>query len=314
MNAGWLLQRAIGAIVVLLGATILLFLLTLLIPGNPAQVLLGPRASPQAIADFSRAMGLDRPVWMRLLIFLGHVVRGDFGTDVVSGRRILAMVLDVLPFTLTLTAAAMAIAILAGFPLGCLAAFRPNGLVDRGIALGSVGFIAIPNFVMAILLLLCFSTWLHWLPVLGTGPSGDLGGSLLRLILPAFSLALSWIGYIARMLRASLLDVLAELHIRTARAFGIRERLILSRYALRLGAIPVVALLGLGVGQMLGGAIFAEIVFARPGIGTLMFDAISDRDFPVVQAAVLAVVLLFTLANFLAELLQARLDPRTRAL
>ncbi len=297
----------------LLGATILLFALTLFIPGNPAQVLLGPRASPEAIAAFTRAMGLDRPVWTRLLIFLGHVVRGDFGTDVVSGRPIFRMVLEVLPDTLALTFAAIGLAIAAGVPLGCLAAFRPGGIADRATALLAVSLIAIPQFVVAILLLLVFSTWLHWLPVLGTGTHPSLGGDLLRLILPALSLALGWVGYIARLLRASLLDVLGQAYIRTARAYGISELRIVGRHALRLASLPVVALLGVGVGQLLGGAIFAEIVFARPGIGTLMFDAISDRDFPVVQAAVLVVVALFTLANLLADAIQARLDPRVAA-
>jgi peptide/nickel transport system permease protein len=306
----FLLDRLLTTILVLLGATLLLFALTLFIPGNPAQVLLGPRASPDAIAQFTRAMGLDRPVWMRLLIFLGHVLRGDFGTDVVSGRPILRMVLEVLPFTLVLTVAAMVLAILIGVPLGCIAAFRPGGIADRLIALLSIGFIAIPNFVIAIVLLLVFSTWLHWLPVLGTGGSGNIFDAGLRLILPACSLALSWVGYIARLLRASLLEVLAEPHIRTARAYGISEREILGRYALRLASLPIVALLGVGVGQMLGGAIFAEIVFARPGIGTLMFDAIGNRNFPVVQAAVLVVVALFVLANLAADALQSRLDPR----
>jgi peptide/nickel transport system permease protein len=306
--ARFLLDRIATTILVLLGATILLFALTLFIPGNPAQVLLGPRATPQDIAQFTQAMGLDRPVWERLLIFLGHVARGDFGTDVVSGRPILAMVLDVLPYTLVLTIASIGLAVLIGVPLGCVAAFRPGGVVDRVIGLGAVGFIAIPNFVIAIVLLLVFSTWLHWLPVLGVGRSGGLVSA--RLILPACSLALPWVGYIARLLRASLLEVLAEQHVRTARAYGVGERRILGRYALRLASLPLVALLGVGVGQMLGGAIFAEIVFARPGIGTLMFDAIGNRNFPVVQAAVLIVVALFVLANLLADALQARLDPR----
>ena len=308
----FLLDRLISTIMVLLGATVLVFALTLFIPGNPAQVLLGPRATPQAIVEFTRSMGLDRPVWERLLIFLAHLARGDFGTDVVSGRRILAMVLDVLPYTLVLTLTAVGLAMLLGVPLGCVAALRAGGAADRVIALCSVGFIAIPNFVIAILLLLIFSTWLHLLPVLGTGRAGGLLDSGFRLILPALSLALSWIGYIARLLRASLLDVLAEQHVRTARAYGVAEARIIGRYALRVAAQPVVALLGLGVGQLLGGAIFAEIVFARPGIGTLMLDAISNRDFPVVQAGVLVVVALFVAANLLADLLQARLDPRIR--
>jgi len=157
---------------------------------------------------------------------------------------------------------------------------------------------------------LIFSVWLHWLPVLGVGRDGGWGDAVLRLILPALSLALGWIGYIARLLRASLLEVLGEAHIRTARAYGVPERRIVYRNALKLAAIPTVAILGLGVGRLLGGAIFAEIVFARPGLGTLVYDAIAVRNYPVVQAAVLVVVGVFTVTNLLTDLSYLWLDPR----
>jgi peptide/nickel transport system permease protein len=310
-RTAFLLARVARLVLVLLGATVLLFGLTLLIPGNPAQVLLGPRASAATIAAFTHEMGLDRPAWQRLLIFLDHVLHGNFGTDVVSGRPIFRMVMDVVPFTIALAGSGILIAIVLGVPIGCLSAARPGGLLDRLTAALSVGFIAIPNFVVALFLLIAFSVWLKWLPVLGTGPSG--GSTLLRLILPAASLAIGWIGYIARLLRASLLDVLSEPHVRTLRAYGLQEPLIIGRFALRLASLPLVALLGLGVGQLLGGAIFAEIVFARPGIGTLIFDSIGSRDYPVVQAAVLVTVFLFTITNLFMEALQSWLDPRTAA-
>lgn len=303
-------QRLVGTALVLLGAVALLFALTLFISGNPAQVLLGPRATPQAIEAFTAAMGLDRPVAERFVIFVWNVLRGDLGTDVVSGRPILTLVLEVLPYTLTLTAAAMGLAVLVGVPAGCAAAVRPGGWVDRATALVGIGFIAIPNFVVAILLLLVFSIWLQWLPVLGVAREGGLWDQAVRLVLPAVSLALGWVGYIARLLRASLLDVLGEPHIRTLRAYGVAERTVVYKYALKPAAIPTVAVLGVGIGQMLGGAIFAEIVFARPGIGTLAFDAINSRNYPVVQACVLVVVALFTLTNLAVDLIYAWLDPR----
>jgi peptide/nickel transport system permease protein len=303
-------SRIVTTLLVLVCATILLFSLTLFIPGNPAEVLLGPRATPEAIQAYSHAMGLDRPLLERLFIFLGNVLRGDLGQDVISGRPVLDLVLEVFPYTLTLTLASIGLAILLGVPLGCYAATHPGSVLDQIGAVTSVAFIAMPNFVVAVFLVLIFSVWLHWLPVLGVGRDGGWGDAFLRLILPALSLALSWIGYIARLLRASLLEVLGEAHIRTARAYGVPERRIVYRNALKLAAIPTVAILGLGVGRLLGGAIFAEIVFARPGLGTLVYDAIAVRNYPVVQAAVLVVVGVFTVTNLLTDLTYLWLDPR----
>jgi peptide/nickel transport system permease protein len=303
-------SRLVTTVLVLVCATVLLFSLTLFIPGNPAEVLLGPRATPEAVAAYSHIMGLDRPLLERLAIFLGNVLKGDLGRDVISGRPVLDLVLEVFPYTLTLTLSAIGLAVVLGVPLGCYAATHPGSVLDQVAAVVSVGFIALPNFVVAVFLVLIFSVWLHWLPVLGVGRGGGWGDAFLRLILPALSLALSWIGYIARLLRASLLEVLGEAHIRTARAYGVPERRIVYRNALKLAAIPTVAILGLGVGRLLGGAIFAEIVFARPGLGTLVYDAIAVRNYPVVQAAVLVVVGVFTVTNLVTDLSYLWLDPR----
>ncbi len=304
-----LAARLGSTVTVLFGAIALLFVLTLFIPGNPAQVLLGPRATPDAVAEFSHAMGLDQPVWTRFALYLGRIVRGDLGTDIVSGRRVLDMVLEVLPYTVRLTAAAMGLALLLGVPLGCYAATHAGSRADGALAFLSVSFIAIPNFVVAIVLLLVFSTWLNWLPVLGQGD----GDSAARLVLPAVSLALGWIGYIARLLRTSLLETLGADHIRTLRGYGVRPWVVVGKYALKLACIPLAAVLGLGIGRLLGGAIFTEIVFARPGLGTLVFDAIGSRNYPVVQASVLVAVFLFTLANLAVDVLLGWLDPRAGA-
>lgn len=305
-------SRLITAALVLFGAVVLLFSLTLFVPGDPARVLLGPRASPEAIAELSARMGLDLPLWQQLVRFLGNVLRGDLGIDILSGRPILTMVLEVLPYTVTLTFSAIGLAVLIGVPLGCYAATHPGTLGDRIAAIASVSFIAMPNFVVAIYLVLIFSIWLDWLPVLGASRSGDFLDQLARLVLPAVSLALGWIGYIARLVRSSLLEVLSENFIRTARAYGVSETRIVYKYALKNAAIPTVAVLGLGVGRLLGGAIFAEIIFARPGIGTLIYTAISTRNYPVVQAGVLVVVFLFALTNLLVDLSYSWLDPRIR--
>jgi peptide/nickel transport system permease protein len=309
-TARYIASRVLTTALVLLGATVLLFTLTLFIRGNLAQVLLGPRATPEAVAAFTHLMGLDRPVAERLLIFLGNLLRGDLGRDIVSGRPILDLVLEVFPYTLSLTVAAIGIAVLVGVPLGCYSATHPGSRLDQAAAILSVGFIAIPNFVVAIFLLLIFSIGLGWLPVMGGGARTSLGDEAMRLILPALALAVGWIGYIARLLRASLLEVLGEPHVRTARSFGVPEWRIVYKYALKLAAIPTVAILGLGIGRLLGGAIFVEIIFARPGIGTLVYDAISIRNYPVVQASVLVVVAVFTLTNLAVDLIYAWLDPR----
>lgn len=295
---------------VLLGAMLLLFSLTLFVPGNPARTLLGPRANEAAVQALTERMGLDRPVHVQLYRFVSNVAQGDLGTDAISGRPILAMVLDVLPYTLSLTFSAIGLAVLIGIPLGSYSATHVNSLGDRIAAILSVSFIAMPSFVVAIYLLLIFSIWLDWLPVLGTSSSGDILDRLARLVLPALSLALGWIGYIARLVRSSLLEVLGEPFIRTSRAYGISERKIVYKYALKNAAIPTVAVLGLGVGRLLGGAIFAEIIFARPGIGTLVYTAINTRNYPVVQAGVLVVVFLFVVTNLFVDLSYSWLDPR----
>jgi peptide/nickel transport system permease protein len=306
------LNRLGTTLLVLIAAMALLFALTLIIPGNPAEAILGPRATPEAIAAITRQMGLDRPVWERLWRFAALLLSGDFGPDIISGRPIGAMILDVLPFTLALTLAAIGLALAIGVPAGIRAALHPGGLGDRLLALGSVSFVALPNFVVAIGLLMVFSLWFDWLPVDGAGVPGDLGDEARHLVLPALAVALGWIGYLARLVRSAMLDVLARPYIRTARAFGVGGWRLVYLHALRNAVLPVLAVLGVGIGQMLGGAVFAEIIFARPGMGSLIFNAINDRDYPVVQACVFVIVLLFVATNLAVDTLFLWLDPRLR--
>jgi peptide/nickel transport system permease protein len=309
---GYVLSRAFTTLIIVVGAIALLFSLTLLVPGNPAEILLGPRATPEIVREFAERMGLDLPIYLRLLKFFGQVLQGDLGIDIISKRPIATMVWEVMPYTVTLTFAAIGLAVAIGVPLGCYAATHPNTWGDQVLAVASVAFIAIPNFVIAVFLLLIFSIWLDWLPVLGTGRPGDIGDQLARLVLPTVSLALGWIGYIARLMRSSLLEVMGEPFIRTSRAFGISERLIVYKYALKNACVPTLAILGLGIGRLLGGAIFAEIIFARPGLGKLIYDAIGTRNYPIVQGGVLIVVLLFVLTNLIVDLVYAWIDPRIR--
>ncbi len=305
------LVRVATIVLTILSAMALLFLLTTLVPGDPATALLGPEASPAAAQQFRVEMGLDKPFLSRIGIFFGRLLMGNLGTDVLSGRPVLGVVLAAVPPTLALTAAAIGLSVLVSVPLGVVAALRPGSLLDHGLAGLSVTLIAIPGFVVAIGLLLVFSVWLDWLPVLGAG-DGSFGDTARRLILPAVALAVGWIGFLARLVRTSMLEVLGQPYIRTARAYGLPARQVVYKYALKNALVPALAVLGLGVGRLLGGAVLIEIVFARPGLGRLMLDAINARNFPVLQGAVLMVVTLFVLANQVADMALGAIDPRTR--
>jgi len=311
-TARYLASRLVTSALIILGAMLLLFALSALVPGDPAVTLLGPQATPEFARQFIREMGLDRPLHERLWLFLTNVLTGNLGTDVLSGRPVAGMVLSVMPYTFVLTFGAIGLAVLLGVPLGVFAATHRGSVADNVLAFISVAFIAVPSFVVAILLLLVFSIWLNWLPVLGAGNADYLWDQARRLILPMVALAVGWVGFIARLVRSSMLEVLAEPHIRTMRAYGVSERLLTYKYALKNACIPTIALLGMGIGRLLGGAVLVEIVFARPGLGRLIYDALSVRNFPVVQGAVLVVVVLFVVVNLLVDLSYSAIDPRMR--
>jgi peptide/nickel transport system permease protein len=308
-----LILKLTAAAVAVVGAVLLLLSLTLLIPGDPATMLLGPRATPETVAALKAEMGLDLPLPTRLAQFLGRAATGDLGVDIFSGRPVATMVMEALPNTILLAVSAIVLAILFGIPLGTIAALKPDGIADQAIAFLSVGFVSAPSFVNSIFLLLVFALWLNWFPVLGAGNAGDPLDQLWHVVLPAVALAVGWIGYIARLLRSSLLEVLNEPYVRTMRAYGLPEAVIVLKYALKPACIPTLAILGIGVGELLGGAVFAEVIFNRPGLGSLIYGAIAVRNYPVVQGGVLVVVLLFVATNFLVDLSYLWIDPRARA-
>lgn len=308
----YLASRLITTLLVVLGAMLLLVSLSAIVPGDAASVLLGPQASPEVSRRFIADMGLDQPIHVRYLRFIAKVLTGDLGSDIVSGRSVASMIAAVMPYTLVLTFSAIGLAVLTGIPLGIYAATHRGSAMDNLLAFVSVAFIAVPGFVLAIFLLLVFAVWLDWLPVLGASRTGEFWDELKRMILPALALALTWIGFIARLVRTSMLEVMGEHYIRTSRAYGLSERLITYKYALKNACIPTITILGLGIGRLLGSAVLIEIVFARPGMGRLIYGAISDRNYPVVQGAVLVVVLLFVLVNLLVDLSYSAIDPRIR--
>ncbi|TSD84769.1 ABC transporter permease [Mycobacterium sp. KBS0706] len=307
------LQRLGLALLICVLALTILFCAVYVIPGDPASIALGPRASDAMKAALRARMGLDQPLVLQVLYFFGNTLRGDLGVDVMSNRSVATIVMEALPHTLALALAGLGWAVVLGIPLGCLSAVRRGTLVDRLVGVVSVATISMPSFVVAIYGLLIFAVALQWLPAIGAGNAGDPGDQLLHLILPAFAVGLGWVGYLARLVRASMLEVMGENHIRTARAFGLRERTIVYRYALRIAILPTVTLIGIGIGSLLSSAVFAEVVFNRPGIGSLVFGAAQTRNYPVVMGAVLVTVFLFALFNLLADLLVALLDARVRA-
>jgi peptide/nickel transport system permease protein len=284
----------------------------MLIPGDPATVLLGSRATPETVAALNAQMGLNLPLPERLLQFIAQALTGNLGKDVLSGRSVSLMVLEALPNTALLAFTSIFLAILVGVPLGAVSALHPRGLFDQVIAFISVGFVSAPSFVSSIFLLLVFALWLNWFPVLGAGDVGDPLDQLWHVVLPAVALAVTWVGYIARLLRSSLLEVLNEPYVRTMRAYGVPETVVVMKYALKPACIPTLAILGMGVGELLGGAVFAEVIFNRPVLGSLIYGAIELRNYPVVQGGVVVVVLLFVLANLLVDLSYAWIDPRIR--
>ncbi len=294
-------------------AVTMLFCMIHLVPGDPARILLGPRATPELIASMSARMGLDSPFPVQILRFFGNLFTGDLGMDVITNRPVADIVFNQLPYTLWLIFSAITFAILIGISLGCYSALHRNTLVDRITGILSVACITAPAFVVALYSLLIFAVTLHWFPAVGAGEKGDFWDQVAHLVLPAFAIGLSWIGYLARLVRASMLEVMGENHIRTARAYGLPERIVVYRYALKLAVLPTVTVIGVGMGFLLSAALLTEIVFARPGIGKLIFDSITTRNYPVVMGSVLISTILFVVSTTLSDLINAWLDPRIRA-
>ena len=310
---GWYLLKRLGlSVIIVFLAIAALFIMLHSIPGDPVSIALGPRATPEVQAAYAEKMHLDKPLLYQFLIFVGNVLRGDLGTDVFTGASVSEMLIDQLPYTLTLAVAALGWAIVVGIPLGCLSAIWPNSLIDRVTGVLSVGTIAVPAFLMSIWAILIFAITLRWLPVLGAGDEGDLVDQARHLILPAFAVGLGWVGYLARMVRASMLEVMGENYIRSARAFGLPSRWVVFRYAPPVAVLPTITLIGVGFGGLLSGAVFAEIIFSRPGIGRIIYDMVQARNFPVVQGAVLITIALYVIVTLLADLIVSWLDPRVR--
>jgi ABC-type dipeptide/oligopeptide/nickel transport system permease component len=300
----YVLGRVVQAAVALLGVMGVAFLLVSL-SGDPAFILLSPEAADEQRAAFRRIYGLDQPLPVQYVRYVAHVARGDFGTSFAFERPAITVVLERAPATLELTAAAIALGIGFGVPAGIVAAVRAGALADRAVMAVVLLGQSVPTFWLGLLMIRLFAVNLHWLPVSGRG-------TWLQLVMPAVALALYLAALLARITRSEMLETLAQDYVRTARAKGLSEWAVTIGHALKNALLPIVTLIGLQIGALLGGAVITETVFAWPGVGTLVFDAILRKDYPVVLAAVQLVAAAFIAINMSLDLLYGYLDPRLR--
>ena len=311
--AAFILRRLIQAIPVIFFSTFLVFMVIHLIPGDAAAVLAGPNATPQALAAIRADMGLDQPLPVQYAVWISHVLQGDLGKSTLSGQPIVKLLQARAPATLELTLAAMAMSIVIAIPVGILSATHVRGRLEWFISTVQSLWLSIPPFWAGILAIIFFSLVLHWLPPGGRVADGNnIGDSIKSLILPATTLALFLAAGLSRFVKFNLLEVFFDDYVRTARAKGLGPTAVVYRHALRNAMLPVVTILGVQFASLLGGAIITESVFSWPGVGGMMLDGISNRDYAVVQGGLLLLVMLFIVINLLVDLTYALLDPRLR--
>ncbi|MCC7104414.1 MAG: ABC transporter permease [Chloroflexi bacterium] len=298
----------------LFGVAVTVFLIIHLTPGDPAVLILGQDATPEALAALRSQLGTDRPLPVQFVGWFGHVLQGDLGHSIWLQRPVLPEVLDRLQATALLAAVALSVSTAVGVLLGIVAAIREHSIVDRLAMLLALVGVSAPSFWIGIMLIVLFSLTLRWLPPTGMLPpgGGDLSDLARHLILPTLTLAAPSMAIVARLTRASMLEVVRQDYIRTAAAKGLRERVIVWRHALKNALIPVVTVIGVQIGTLLGGAVVVETVFAWPGLGSLIVKGVLTRDFPLVQGAVLVLAVNFAIVNLLADLALGFLDPRIR--
>jgi peptide/nickel transport system permease protein len=296
-------RRLLLAVPVLLGVLFVVMLTIELIPGDAVALMLGEHATKEAVARLRDFLGLDKPLLVRYVQYLGKLATGDLGRSIQQNRPVVDELAEAWPATVELTAAALVLAALVGVAAGIVSAVWPNSVFDALARLGSLFGLSMPVFWIGLVLIVTFSFWLPWFPVGGTG-------SLSHLVLPAVTLALPSIAMIARMTRSSVLEVLREDYVRTARAKGVGEQWVVTKHALRNAFIPILTLVGLQAGQLLGGAVLTETVFSWPGLGRLMVKAIFARDYVLLQGAVLIFALAFVVINLAVDLAYGALDPR----
>jgi len=297
--------RLVTLVPVLIGVSIAVFLMLHLTPGDPARMVAGMDATPEQVDRVRHLLGLDQPLYRQYFGYVGRLLQGDMGRSIITHDRVIDDLWPRYQATVELTVAAMAVSVGVGLFIGIASAVRQYSVLDNALSVVALVGISIPAYWLGLMLIVAFSLRLRWFPVAGMG-------GLAHLVLPAVTLGAFAMAIVARMTRASMLDVLGQDYIQTVRAKGVREGRLLIRHALKNALIPILTVIGLQAGQLLGGAVLTESVFAWPGIGRFMVDAIQARDFPIVQGGVLLTALTFVLINLLVDLLYSAVDPRIK--
>jgi ABC-type dipeptide/oligopeptide/nickel transport system permease component len=308
---GYLLKRLLLAIPTLFIMLTAIFVLVRLVPGDPASVILGDQATAVSLAALRSKLGLDQPVSVQYLAFIGRVLSGDLGQSLSSGRSVVHEVLLVLPSTIELTVIAIAIGLLAGLPLGVAAALDQNGWFDYLSRIVSLVGLSFPAFVSGILMLIVFAIQLGWFPVLG-GIDNGIADHLRALVLPALNLGIIMMAYVMRVTRAAMLGVLTEDYIRTARAKGVGPVRLVWRHAFRNSLIPIITVIGLYFGTLIGNSVLTEIIFNRPGLGKLIISALNARDYTLLQGVMIIFAVCVIVVNTLTDLAYGLVDPRIK--
>lgn len=309
----YILRRFLQIVPVMLGVSIVVFMVMHLAPGDPAVVMLGPTANDEDIQEVRERLGLEQPLYIQYGKWIGNVAQGDFGRSITMRRPVLPEILTRYKATLILTASSLLISTVVGVSVGILSAVKQYSWLDRGSMVMALLGLSMPVFWLGIMLMIVFSLNLGWLPAGGmysAGSDKSVGDLIPHLILPAVTLAAASVALVARLTRSTMLEVIRQDYIRTARAKGLSESVTITRHALKNALIPVITVIGLQTGYLLGGAILTETVFSWPGLGLLMVQAIIARDFPVVQGGVLLIASTFVLVNLLVDLCYVYLDPR----
>ena len=308
----YIIRRLLVAIPTLLAVFTFAFLVVRVVPGDPALAILGDQASAATLEQFRERMGLNRPLPAQYVSFLWDLMRWDLGRSVITGMSVNQQLAHALPKTLELTGAGVLIGLVLGIPLGIVAAIFRNTWLDYVVRLFSLAGLSVPAFVLGIMLIIWLALGLRWFPVISTGSGATLTEHLRQLFLPAMTLGLIMTAYITRITRSSLLNVFHEDYIRTARSKGVSERQVIAKHALRNGLIPIVTLVGLYAGVLIGSSVMTEIVFNRPGLGGMIVGAMSQRDYSVLQSLLVVFASLVVIINLLTDLLYGVVDPRIR--
>jgi peptide/nickel transport system permease protein len=308
-----ILRRLLAALPVLAMVAIIVFSLLRLSAGDPAIILAGDGATPEQLDAIRVTMGLNKPLIEQFFIWIGHLLQGDLGTSLISGLPVAGMIADRFGPSLALCVGTITLAVTVAIPVGILAAWQQGKLLDRFVMAASVMGFSVPVFIIGYVLILVFARWLGWLPVQGYQPlSEGLWPFIERLILPTLALSTAYIALIARIVRTSVIEVMGEDFIRTARAKGLKEAAVLIHHALGNAAVPIVTIIGVSIAMLIGGVVVTESVFNIPGVGRLVLEAVLARDYPIIQALILVFSTLYVLINLVIDVLYSLLDPRIR--